>query len=64
MFYKQLSKIKENYYITDHCWIFRVSSEIYEGIASFQFLYKRAGRLFSDGPIRRRMFLVILLDKA
>ena len=55
---------KEAYSMTDPWWRARVSSEMYEGIANSQFLYKRAGRSVSDGLLRQRMFHVILLDKA
>ena len=36
--------------MTNPWWRARVPSEMYEGIADLQYLYKRAGRSFSDGP--------------
>ena len=41
---------KEAYSMNEPWWKVSVTQEMYEGIANLQFLYKRAGRSFHDGP--------------
>ena len=55
---------KEAYSMTDLWWRACVSSEMYDGIANFQSLYKRTGVRSLMDLLRHRMSLVILLDKA
>ena len=42
--------LKKEYSVNEPWWRVRVSSELYEGIANLQSLYKRAGRSFFDEP--------------